>query len=72
VTSFEQSQHDFDSHELEVINLALVGAVAVCHELGVSEDVDPPLQERLFAIASDGVDNPRSLRNRVLKTIDLG
>jgi hypothetical protein len=72
MTSFEQAQHEFDSRELEVIGLALVGAVAVCHELSVSENVDPPLQERLYEIAVDGVGDARTLRNRVLKTIDLG
>lgn len=74
MTSFEHTRHQFDAHELEVIHLAFVGAVAVCHELGIDEnDFDPPpLRERLFSIASDGVDDARTLRNRVLMTIDLG
>jgi len=73
MTSFE-AQQEFDSHELEVISLALVGAVAVCNELGIDEnDFDPPpLRERIFDVARGGVDDARSLRNRVLKTADLG
>lgn len=43
MTSFDHAQQEFDSHELEVINLAFVGTVAVCHELGIDEnDFDPP------------------------------
>ena len=62
----------FSSQELQVMDLALAGALATMQELGLDrEGLEEKLRKRLFVVAKEGVDDPRTLRNKLLDTIGV-
>jgi len=57
-------QEFFLPNDLNALDLALVGAVAIAKELGVwREGLDGALRRRLFVIAGEGVADSETLRN---------
>lgn len=72
MASYKQPKPSFNQQELEFLDLALAGALAMVTELGLSrEGLKPTLMRRLFVIASKGNMDPEALRDGALKDMNI-
>jgi hypothetical protein len=66
--SCKRPKQVFNPQELQTLDLALTDAMATIDGLGLKQEA--LLRDRLFAIARNGVTDPISMRNMLLKSID--
>ena len=66
--SFKRPKQVFNPQELQTLDLALTDALTTIDGLGLKQEA--LLRDRLFAIARNGVTDPISMRNKLLKSID--
>jgi len=62
----------FNPQELHTLDLALADALTTITGLGLKQEgLEASLRNRLFVIARNGVTDPITMRNKLLKSIDL-
>lgn len=68
----KHQKQSFNSHDLEVLDLALAGALATAKELGIEQRcLEAPLGRRLFTLAGNGITDPEILQVEVLKSMNI-
>ena len=67
----EAPETGFQSSRIATLDLALADALTTIAGLGLKQEgLEALLRDRLFVIARDGVTDPISMRNKLLKSID--
>lgn len=70
--SFRHPQPSFQSYELDALDFALAGALAMAKELGIKRrGLSGAMRRRIFVIAREGITDPTMLRDKLLKSFNL-